>query len=77
MGNMVLAAASYTKAITSLKSVLLTLGSAIGAGSFALFFGGALSDGIFAAIFAILICFLKKYFKFVCFTCSCTRAIYA
>lgn len=25
MGNMVLAAASYTKAITSLKSVLLTL----------------------------------------------------
>ena len=31
MGNMVLAAASYTKAITSLKSVLLTLGSAIGA----------------------------------------------
>ena len=31
MGNMILAATSYTKAITSLKSVLLTLGSAIGA----------------------------------------------
>lgn len=31
MGNVVLAATSYTKAITSLKSVLLTLGSAIGA----------------------------------------------
>ena len=31
MGNMILAATSYTKAITSLKSVLLTLGSEIGA----------------------------------------------
>ena len=45
MGNMVLAAASYTKAITSLKSVLLTLGSAIGA--VMLIYGGIKFDMAF------------------------------
>lgn len=48
------------------SQVQIWLGSAIGAGSFALFFGGVLSDGIIAAVFAILICFLKKYFKPIC-----------
>ena len=42
------------------------IGSAIGAGSFALFFDGALEDGIVAAVFAIIICFLKKYLKPIC-----------
>lgn len=42
------------------------LGSAVGAGSFAIFFGGTLIDGISAAIFALFICCLKKYLKPVC-----------
>lgn len=42
------------------------IGSAIGAGSFAMFFGGTLVDGICAALFAVLICCMKKYLKPVC-----------
>lgn len=42
------------------------IGSALGAGSFAIFFGGTLIDGICAAVFALFICCLKKYLKPVC-----------
>lgn len=42
------------------------IGSAIGAGCFAVFFGGTLLDGISAAVFALLICFLKKRLKPLC-----------
>ena len=42
------------------------VGSAIGACSFALFFDGAIKDGIFAAVFGVLICFLKKELKPIC-----------
>ncbi len=41
-------------------------GSAVGAGSFAVFFGGNLFDGICAAIFALAICFMKRYLKPLC-----------
>lgn len=36
------------------------LGYALAAGSFAVFFGGDIFDGIFAAIFALLVCFLQR-----------------
>lgn len=42
------------------------LGSAVGAGSFAMFFGGTFIDGICAAIFAFFICCLKEYLKPIC-----------
>lgn len=41
-------------------------GSAVGAGSFAVFFGGTIFDGICASIFALFICFLKKWLKPIC-----------
>lgn len=42
------------------------IGSAVGAGSFAIFFGGTIWDGICAAIFGLLICFLRKQLKPIC-----------
>ena len=36
------------------------LGSALAAGAFAVFFGGNVFDGIFAAFFALLVCFLQR-----------------
>lgn len=38
------------------------LGSIIGAGAFAVFFGGSLWDGLAAAVFAVGICFLQRQF---------------
>lgn len=42
------------------------LGSVLGAGSFAIFFGGTLLDGICAAVFALFICFMQRKLKRVC-----------
>ena len=36
------------------------LGSMMASGSFALFFGGSPADGVFGALFAILVCFLQE-----------------
>lgn len=36
------------------------LGSMLAAGGFAMFFGGNLADGVMAAVFAVLICFLQE-----------------
>lgn len=44
----------------------LYLGSVLAAGSFAVFFGGNLIDGVAAAAFAILICFLQEYLTPFC-----------
>lgn len=38
----------------------LYIGSVLAAGSFAVFFGGTFLDGILAAVFALLICFLQE-----------------
>lgn len=37
------------------------IGSILAAGSFAIFFGGTLADGIIASLFAVVICFLQEY----------------
>lgn len=44
----------------------LYLGSVIGGGCFAIFFGGTLLDGAVAAIFALFICVLKNKLKPIC-----------
>ncbi len=36
------------------------LGSALAAGAFAVFFGGNIFDGVFAAMFALLVCFFQR-----------------
>lgn len=38
----------------------------LGAGSFAVFFGGTLYDGLAAALFAVLICYLQRHFSKLC-----------
>lgn len=40
---------------------LILFGSILASGSFAIFFGGTLLDGVFSSIFAVGICFLQKY----------------
>lgn len=44
----------------------ILLGSVLASGSFAIFFGGAVWDGISAAAFGLFICFLQKKIKPVC-----------
>lgn len=44
----------------------LYLGSAMAAGSFALFFGGTVWDGILAALVGLFICFLQRFFAPKC-----------
>ena len=41
------------------KKSFIYIGSMLAAGSFAVFFGGGLPEGIVAALFAVLICFLQ------------------
>ena len=41
-------------------------GAALAAGSFAIFFGGNVFDGIFAALFGIVICFMSSGFSHIC-----------
>ena len=41
---------------------VILLGSVLAAGSFAVFFGGTVWDGLTAAVFALLICYLQKRF---------------
>ena len=48
------------------SQVQIWAGSAIGAGSFAVFFGGTILDGVCAAIFALFLCLLKKWLKPIC-----------
>lgn len=45
---------------------LIYLGSAVAAGSHAVFFGGTFADGIVAAIFGLLICFLQMKLPYIC-----------
>lgn len=49
----------------SLQSQIL-LGSVLAAGSFAIFFGGTIWDGICAAVFGLIICILQKKLKPLC-----------
>lgn len=44
----------------------ILLGSVLASGSFAIFFGGAVWDGISAAAFGLFICFLQKKIKPIC-----------
>jgi len=58
------------------RKSFIYIGSMLAAGSFAVFFGGGLWEGTFAALFAVLICFLqyeltpfcpnKVIFNFIC-----------
>ncbi len=43
------------------KPLLVYLGSALGAGSCALFFGGSMTDGLVAALFGLVICRLQRH----------------
>ena len=53
------------------KPFLLILpGSMLAAGSFAVFFGGTLTDGIISSIFAVMICFMQKRLEHVSTTAS-------
>lgn len=45
------------------KPIITYIGSAIVGFSFAIFFGGTLPDGLVAAIFGLLICFLQRNLK--------------
>lgn len=45
---------------------LLYFGSAVAAGSHAIFFGGTFADGVMAAIFGILICYLQIKLPYIC-----------
>ena len=44
------------------KPLLVYLGSALAAGSCALFFGGSMTDGLVAALFGLVICRLQRHF---------------
>ena len=44
----------------------LYIGSALAGGSFAVFFGGGLLDGVVAALFGLLICFLQERLPRLC-----------
>lgn len=45
---------------------LLYIGSAVAAGSHAVFFGGTFADGIMAALFGLLICYLQIHLPAIC-----------
>ena len=51
---------------TKVNRSKLYIGSMIAAGSFALFFGGTVSDSIAAVFYAILICFMQEKFQKFC-----------
>ncbi|MBQ8610273.1 MAG: threonine/serine exporter family protein [Oscillospiraceae bacterium] len=57
-----------TDEILALRSSPLRqyIGSILGAGAFAVFFGGNLWDGLVAALFGVLICFLQQKLSSVC-----------
>ena len=44
------------------KPLLVYLGSALAAGSCALFFGGSMTDGLVATLFGLVICRLQRHF---------------
>ena len=44
------------------QTLLVYLGSALAAGSCALFFGGSMTDGLVAALFGLVICRLQRHF---------------
>lgn len=46
--------------------VKICIGSVMAAGTLAVFFGGGLIDGAFAAIFGFIICLMKKYIAPIC-----------
>ncbi len=48
------------------KNFKVYIGSVLAAGAFAVFFGGNIFDGIFAGVFALLICFLQLHFAKRC-----------
>ncbi len=48
------------------KIFKLYIGSVLAAGAFAVFFGGEIFDGLFAGLFALLICFLQLTFAKKC-----------
>lgn len=50
----------------NIKGSILYLGSVLAAGSFAVFFGGTVWDGLAAAGFAFLICYLQKILTPLC-----------
>ena len=50
----------------NLRRRSLYLGSMLAAGSFAIFFGGNLQDGVMAAVFAVLICYLQETITPIC-----------
>ena len=49
-----------------IKPWLLYFGSAVAAGSHAVFFGGTFADGVVAAIFGLIICFLQIKLPYIC-----------
>ncbi len=51
---------------TSTHRALPYLGSALASGSFAVFFGGGALDGLVAALFGLLICFLQEKLPRIC-----------
>ena len=51
---------------TAPRWVVLFFSSILASGSFAVFFGGTLWDGLAAALFAVLICGLQKYLAPLC-----------
>ncbi|MDO5135905.1 MAG: threonine/serine exporter family protein [Eubacteriales bacterium] len=58
----------------------LYLGGILGAGSFALFFGGSVLDGLAAALFAVIICLLqekgaKLFYNNIMFNLACSFVI--
>ena len=48
------------------SQALFCIGSVLGAGSFAIFFGGTFLDGMCAAMFALFICLLQNKLKHLC-----------
>lgn len=48
------------------SQALFCIGSVLGAGSFAIFFGGTFLDGMCAAMFALFICLLQNKLKRLC-----------
>ena len=51
---------------TPASRLLFYLGSALGAGSFAVFFGGTAADGIAGAAASVLVCFLQERLEPLC-----------
>lgn len=60
----------------------ICIGSVIAAGTLAVFFGGGITEGIFAALFGLVICLMKRYISALCsntiffnFICSLVTGI--